>query len=170
MPQIDAGMLTPDAGPVCGDPALSCESASMLGLGQLDASDSAARLTHQAKGSGWFAVDVSDGNLNPMSNTRIGVGVTLSAPTGSEYAVTLMGDTSPDGGGRCVVADVSDTEPLSKTAAWGSFGSNQAAKRLLAVHVEHLSGPCDAAWTLTLVGNPCPDFLGFGQSSRGSCP
>ena len=172
MPPIktDAGMLTPDAGTMqCTDPALSCAQA--ISLGELDASDSAAKLTHQAKGSGWFAVDMRDGDQNAMGNTRIGVSVKLSAPAGSTYSVTLMGDTSPSGGGRCVAADVSDTDPLDKTAIWGSYGPTTAMMRVLAVHVEHLSGPCDAAWTLTVVGNPCPELtLGFGEDSLGSCP
>lgn len=166
----DAGMMMPDASSTqCTDPQVTCASAMMLG--SIDASDSAAKIMHQGKGSGWFAVDLNDGNMNAMGNIRIGVGVKLTQPAGATYSVTLMGDTSPGSGGRCIAADVTDTDPLDKTASWGSFGPTAATKRQMAIHVEHLSGPCDADWTLTVSGNPCPDLnFGFGEDSMGSCP
>ncbi len=170
MSKIDSGAGTPDAGPAvqCPD-TLTCANATALG--QIDASDSAGVITRQGKGSGWFAVDLKDGNINATGNTKIGVGVTLTASGGSTYSVTLMGDTSPAGGGRCVAANVTDTDPLDKTAIWGSYGPTSASLRVLAVHVQHVSGPCDGAWTLTIKGNPCPVFTaGFGQNALGSCP
>lgn len=169
-PKPDAGVMMPDASNAqCTDPQVTCASAMMLG--SIDASDSAAKITHQGKGSGWFAVDLTDGNINAMGNIRIGVGVKLTQPSGSTYSVTLMGDTSPSSGGRCVAADVTDADPLDKSASWGSFGPTAATKRQMAIHVEHLTGPCGADWTLTIAGNPCPELsLGFGEDSMGSCP
>ncbi len=172
VPKTDAGSPMPDAATaLCSDPGSSCAMATAPSLGEIDASDAASQVTHQAKGSGWFAVDLKDGGKAAMSNTQIGVGVKLTAPSGATYSVTLLGDTSPSGAGRCASADVTDSDPLAKTAIWGSFGPTTAQKRELAVHVEHLSGPCDQPWTLTITGNPCPNLsFGFGEDSLGSCP
>lgn len=168
----DSGQTEPDSGTSSGSceaNTLSCESAMLLG--NVDASDSGSTVTQQGKGSGWFAIDVTDGNKNSTGTIRIGVSVKLTAPAGSTYAVTIVGDTGPDNGGRCIAADVTDTDPLDKTAIWGSFGPNTAQKRSLALHVEHLSGPCDQNWTLTVTGDPCPVLsIGSGEDSMGSCP
>jgi hypothetical protein len=139
-------------------------------LGTLDASDETSALTEQGAGSAWFSVDLKDGNLNNTGNSRIGVRATLNVTSGS-YRVTLVGDTSPSLSGRCTAADVTDTTPLSKSAIWGSYGPIAAKTRLLTFHVEHLSGDCEATWTLNVVGNPCPAAsIGFGENSLGSCP
>lgn len=152
----------------CSELPTACEAAELLG--EVDASKDTSKLTRMGSGSGWFAVDLKDGNIGASGNTRIGVKVVLSAPPDTAYQVTLVGDTKPDGGGRCVPADVTDTDRLSKTAVWGSFGPTTAGLRQLAVHVEHLSGTCEGAWTLTIEGNPCPTLaFGFGQGSMGSC-
>jgi len=168
----DAGNNQPDGdtpAKSCTANTLTCETA--MSLGEIDASDANSTVSQQGKGSGWYAVDLRDGNKNSTGTIRIGVSVTLTTPAGSSYAVTLSGDTGPSGGGRCVAADVTDTDPLAKTAIWGSFGPTTAKKRQLAVHVEHLSGPCDADWTLTLAGDPCPVLsIGSGENSMGSCP
>jgi hypothetical protein len=163
--QDSGGSASPE---VCAGSTASCEAAEMLG--QIDASDASSTLTQMGTGSGFFAVELRDGNVNATGNTRIGLGATLSAPAGTTYSVTIMGDTSPNGGGRCIAADVSDTDPLRKTAIWGSFGPTAATTRQLVVQVAHESGPCDGQWTLTLTGSPCPALVvGFGEGSLGSC-
>jgi hypothetical protein len=139
-------------------------------LGNIDASDETSLITKQGTGSAWFSIDLSDGNLNNMGNSRIGVRATLSITSGN-YQVTLVGDTSPNLVGACAPADVTDTTPLSKSAIWGSYGPIAAKTRALTFHVEHLDGPCEGQWTLSVVGNPCPAAsIGFGENSLGSCP
>lgn len=146
----------------------SCET--LAGSITLDASDDSSRSVQQGMGDAWFAFDLFDGNIGSISTTRIGVLVSLDVPSGANYRVNLVGDTSPGGAGRCTSADITDTDPLSKTAIWGSFGPNEATLRQLAVHVESVDGTCDA-WTLTVHGSPCPAFtVGFGEDSMGSCP
>lgn len=163
-----AGNATTGGDGECDELPTTCETA--MSLGTIDASDKNAKVTRMGAGSGWFAIDLSDGNMDATSTSRIGLRATLSATAGATYSVTIMGDTSPDGGGRCVTSDVSDTTPLAKTAIWGSFGPTAAMKRLLAIHVEKLTGTCDSPWTLTLSGNPCPAFIiATGEASMGSC-
>jgi len=165
--QPDGGEGSPTAG--CSTLPTMCSSAELLGT--LDAADAASVITRTGSGSGWFAVDLTDSNKDASSNSVLGIGVALSAPAGATYAVTLVGDTSADGGGRCVGADVADTDSLHKTAIWGAYGTISATKRRLAVHVEKVAGTCDVDWTLTLSGNPCPGLSdGVSEASMGSCP
>ena len=176
-PEVDAGMPVgpgpmeepePEPG-TCEPTGGTCEGLAAAAA-NLDASDSASVYSTQGMGEAWIAIDLHDGNLGAMSTTRIGVDVRLDAPAGSNYQVTLVGDTGPGQAGRCVPADVTDTTPLQKTAIWGSFGPTEATARSLAIHVEDLGGGCEP-WTLTVGGNPCPQFtIGFGEDSMGSCP
>ncbi len=151
-------MLPIDSGSTVMCLAATCASA--VELGEIDASNPEAVLTHSGHGSTFLRLSAADTNFGGLggpsaTSGSIGIAATVTATAAGKFEVYVRGELAK-AGDACVENSTDLGSDGMTTAIWNGEGPNPSLKpaRLLTIEIKQTEGTCEG-WTLTLTGMPC---------------